>query len=98
MVLKRVGILSCGKVCGLLYAAIGLIIGVFVSMFSMLGAFASLASRGGGSAVVGLMFGAGAIIILPIFYGFLGFIGGIICSALYNGVAHIAGGLEVELE
>ena len=56
MVVNRIGVLSCGKVCGDLYALLGLIFGV------------------------------------------MGFIGGVITSALYNLVARWVGGLEVQMQ
>jgi hypothetical protein len=45
-----------------------------------------------------VLFGVGSIIFLPIFYGILGFIGGLITAWTYNLVARFAGGLEIELE
>jgi hypothetical protein len=45
-----------------------------------------------------VLFGVGFIIFLPIFYGILGFIGGLITAWTYNLVARFAGGLEIELE
>lgn len=98
MVLKRIGVLSCGKVSGLLYGIMGLIIGAFVTLFALLGAAIGAASSGSNEAWLGALFGVGAIIIFPIFYGVLGFIIGIISAALYNLVAGFAGGVEIELE
>lgn len=45
-----------------------------------------------------MLFGVGAIIFLPIMYGIMGFIGGAIMAFVYNVVAGIAGGVELELE
>ncbi|MCP4654067.1 MAG: hypothetical protein GY856_01480 [bacterium] len=98
MVLKRIGVLSCGKVSGLLYGIMGLIIGAIFTLVSLLGAAIGAMSSGSNEAWFGALFGVGAIIILPIFYGVLGFIMGIISAALYNLVAGFAGGLEIELE
>lgn len=99
MVLKRIGVLSCAKISGILYAVIGLIIGAVLSLFALVG----LALGAGGSgqpaeAVFGLLFGVGAVIILPVFYGALGFISGLIMAALYNVLANVVGGVEIELE
>jgi len=41
--------------------------------------------------------GVAAVIVLPLFYGLLGFIGGIITAALFNLVASMVGGVEIEL-
>ncbi len=94
-IVKRVGVVSFGKVLGVLYALLGLIVGGLLSLLSLAGAFAA---QNRGQGVGALMFGAGAIIIVPIFYGLIGFIGGIIVAALYNVVASIAGGIELELD
>jgi hypothetical protein len=40
----------------------------------------------------------GALIIMPIFYGVIGFIGGIIGSLLYNLAAGVIGGIRMDLE
>jgi len=38
------------------------------------------------------------LIILPIFYGVVGFIAGAIGAALYNLIAGMVGGIEIEVE
>jgi hypothetical protein len=93
-VVKRVGVLSLGKVLGVLYALLGLIIGAFFSLFALVGAVAA----GGEGGAATLLFGVGAIIMFPVLYGIGGFIGGIIVAALYNVVVSVAGGIELELE
>jgi hypothetical protein len=71
MIVRRVGALSFAKVTGMLYALMGLIFGACISLFSFIGsAFAPKGMPGG----MGMLFGAGAIIALPIFYGLLGFV------------------------
>lgn len=98
MVLKRVGMVSVAKVWAILYAGIGLCVGAFVSLFAMAGAFAGLANHQGGSALVGMLFGVGAIAIMPALYGILGLVVGLVGAALYDLVARWVGGIEVELE
>lgn len=44
----------------------------------------------------GVLFGVGAIIIFPILYGALGFIFGLILGGLYNLLAGVVGGVEIE--
>lgn len=95
MIVRRVGVLSLGKMLGCLYALLGLIFGGFISLLSLAGAFAASNRNDGAMA---LFFGAGAFVILPLFYGFIGFIGGIIVAALYNLLAAMVGGIELELE
>ena len=96
MILKRIGVMSCGKMAGALYALMGLIIGAIVSLLSLVGAVAGMAS-GEDQAAFALLFSA-AIVILPILYGLLGFLGGLLTAFLYNVVAKFAGGLELGLE
>ena len=94
MTLKSVGVLSVGKVMACLYALLGLIVGGFVSLFSLAG----LATGGPNGAGANLFFGAAAIVLLPAMYGVMGFVGGIIMAALYNFVASLVGGIELELK
>jgi hypothetical protein len=42
------------------------------------------------------MFGASAIVVLPIFYGCLGFVMTFIMALLFNLVVGITGGIEVD--
>ncbi len=98
MVLKRVGVLSCGKIMGLLYVGIGLIAGVIFALASMVGEVAGLAADEGGGAILALFFGVGAVIFLPVFYGVMGFISGVVSAFLYNLLAGWIGGIELEFE
>jgi hypothetical protein len=96
-VVRRIGVVSIGKIAGLLYASLGLIIGAFVALASMLGGLAGL-SQGEGSGLRGMFLGVGAIIIAPILYGTLGAIMAMIMSAIYNLVAGFVGGVELEVD
>jgi len=96
MIIRRVDALSVGKVLGCLYFLIGLIAGGLVSLFALLGAAAAGPRRGG--SVEQLIFGVGAVIIIPVVYGVIGLIGGLISGALYNVVASVVGGIEIELQ
>ncbi|WP_342305110.1 hypothetical protein [Methanolobus sp. ZRKC5] len=91
--IKKVGVLSLGKILAVLYAIMGLILGAFMTLASLtIGAMSYHAGMGG------MFFGAGAIIILPIFYGILGFITGIITALIFNVATGFIGGLEIEVE
>ena len=92
--IKKIGVLSLGKILGILYAIIGLIMGIFFTLFALVG----LVSSSGGLGTLRILFGVGAIILLPIFYGVLGFVSGILMAFIYNLVASWIGGLEVETE
>ena len=97
MVLRSIGVLSAAKIVGVMYAALGLIMGL------VFGAFFSLMPMGmeGTSEVprwIAPMFGMGAIIVAPIFYGCMGFIGGALGAVIYNAFAGMMGGIELRLE
>ena len=99
MVVKHVAPLSVAKVAGVLYALMGLCLGALFSLIGMAGAFAFDRSQAPFPfPFAGLMFGVGAVIIMPIFYGIFGFIFSLIGAALYNLVAGWVGGVEVELQ
>jgi hypothetical protein len=91
MIIKRIGPLSCAKLSGLLYAAIGLLIGGVFSLAAMAGAFASETA---GAAGFGAIIGVGAVIVFPFLYGLMGFVGTLIAAWLYNVAAGIVGGVE----
>ena len=97
MVIKRVGPFSCAKIAGTLYAIMGLVFGCIVSLIALVGGFAS-ASETSRVAGLGAMVGVGAIIILPIFYGGLGFIASLIGAWIYNVLAGIVGGIELDVQ
>jgi hypothetical protein len=95
--IRRFGVLSVGKIMGLTYALIGLIAGALFSLFAIMGSAISAAAADSSAGLAGMLFGAGAIIMFPIFYGILGFIGGLLTAAIYNLVAGFTGGIEMEL-
>jgi len=98
MTLKHVGVLSVGKVSGMLYGLLGLIIGIIFALFSLLGVGIAITQTGDSTALFGALFGVGAVILMPLFYGIMGFIMGVIMAALYNLVAGWVGGIELHLE
>ncbi len=91
MVINRVGPLSAAKVVGLLYAIVGLAMGAIFSLVSTLGGFSS--GRGDASP----FFGAAAVVIFPVAYGVIGFLMTLIITWLYNGLARLVGGIEIDL-
>ncbi|MGH7645422.1 MAG: DUF3566 domain-containing protein [Gemmatimonadales bacterium] len=82
---RRFSIAQTAKVAGVLYALMGLI---FMPVFVI----AALVAPQGRS------FGIGFALVLPIAYGVVGFIFAAIGCALYNWVAGMVGGIEVELD
>jgi hypothetical protein len=98
MVIRRVNPLSVAKIAAVLYAVMGLIVGAFVSLlFMVIGQRAGM-DDGRGGAMVGMLFGAGSIVVLPIFYGVMGGIVAAISAVLYNLIAGAIGGIEIDLE
>ncbi len=97
MRITRIAPLSVAKVAFVLYGMIGLIIGVIVALASLLGATMGLAG-GDKSAVFSAVFGVGAVIIMPLFYGGFGALGALISAAIYNVVAGFVGGIELTTE
>ena len=96
---KRIAPGSAFKVGLVVYAFLGLIIGICVALFSMMaGSLGSLAGDGlPGAHALGFGFGLGAIILFPILYGIAGGIAGVIGAAVYNLAAGWVGGLEVDI-
>ncbi|MDA1314872.1 MAG: hypothetical protein O2968_16180 [Acidobacteria bacterium] len=104
MILKRIGVLSLARMLGGLYATIGLIVGVIFSLASMLGALGGLAAATGANtdeaagalmALIPLLFGVGAIVFFPLFYGLMGFVGGALAAFFFNLLAGVFGGIEM---
>src|SRR6266849_11094377 len=95
--LRRVGPGSAFKVGLVVYAFLGLLVGICMALFSMVAG--SLTGMAGAEATTAKMMGSGmgfgAIIIFPILYGIIGGIGGAIGALMYNLVAGRVGGLEV---
>jgi hypothetical protein len=86
LILTRLGAISSAKILGVMYMIIGLIIAVPLVIISALD---------GSSAEV---FGFEMIIIIPLLYGAIGAIGGILMAVPYNIVAKKIGGIEYEAE
>ena len=98
MVIRHIGVGSLAKMLAALYALWGLIFGVIVALFSLVGAGIGAANDDPTAGWLSGLFGVGAIVFLPIFYGVLGAIGGAITAVMYNVVAGMVGGLSIETE
>jgi hypothetical protein len=96
---KRVGPGSAFKIGLVLYGILGLCAGILMALFSMVaGSLTSMAGADTPAAkMMGFGMGFGAIIIFPIVYGVMGGIFAALGAILYNLVAGILGGLEVEI-
>lgn len=93
--LKAVGVLSCGKISGVVNAIMGVVIGSFLAIISALGLM--FEGPSGAPNLPGFIVGIGSIVFMPFFYGIFGFIFGIIGAFIYNLTASFFGGLEYEV-
>lgn len=93
MTITRIDVFSVARILGVIYACIGLLVGAFISLFAMVGL---MANQGGGG-IEAVLFGVGAIIAAPLFYGAMGFIGGAIGALIYNLAASFVGGIELSV-
>ena len=97
-VIRRVGVLSVAKLQGTLYALLGLLAGAVFALLSLFGvALGSSMGTDSHGSILGVALGVGAIVFFPLVYGLLGFVVGLLGAALYNLVAGITGGVELEL-
>ena len=98
VVIRRMGVFSIAKVFGLVYAGVGLLVGAIFSVFSVAGSLIGALALEDESALIGLLLGVGSIFFFPIFYGLLGFLGTALGAAVYNLVAGLIGGIEMDIE
>src|SRR5437868_14460929 len=97
MVLKRVGPVSVAKNAAVLYALMGLLFGAFFSLIALAGGFGA-GREAGPFAGFAAIAGVGAIVLFLIFYGCLGFVGGLINAVLYHVIPGMNGGVDADLE
>ncbi len=100
--IKKIRVMSLAKLQGAMAAFIGLVAGI---LYSFGGALLDvLVSMGwiSSAATTGVGYGTAlaflAIIGMPIMFGIVGFVAGLIAAGLYNLVAQRVGGVEVDLE
>jgi hypothetical protein len=95
MVIRRIGPMSCARISGTLYAVMGLILGAVFSVAALAGGFSAESAEEAGFAAV---FGVAAVIVLPLVYGGIGFLATFIFAWLYNILADVVGGIELDLQ
>jgi len=98
MVVTRIVPMTLGKMLGGLYAILGLIGGVLFAIaaeglrsFLMFFPADSLLGMEEGSPV-----GLTVVLVLPLVYGIIGFISGVVMACVYNWIARLFGGVEFE--
>ena len=96
MVIRRLGVWSVARIYGVITGTIGLVIGLFIGLFSILGA--GLTQDPDMPTWLMPIFGVGAIVFLPLFYGVMGIVSGAVSAAIYNVFAGLVGGISLEVE
>lgn len=97
MRITYVGPLSIAKVAFVLYGVLGFVFGAFFAVAAVFGASMG-AATGDESAWLGAIFGVGAIVAFPLFYGGMGALTTLLMAWLYNLVAGVVGGVEIRTE
>jgi hypothetical protein len=99
MVIRRIGVLSLAKISAAIHGAIGLILGAIFALASLLGgALGQAMGEAAAPRIVAVLFGFGAILFLPLLYAAMGFLMGALGAFVFNAVARVAGGLELEID
>jgi hypothetical protein len=99
MVIRRIGVGSVAKIAGLLYAVAGFLMGACFALLAMVGAGIGAASSDESTPLwLAPLFGVGAIVSLPILYGLLGALFAALGALIYNVVAGMVGGVQLEVE
>lgn len=96
--IKKVDPFSLAKVLGILYALLGVIIGLMFAAFGAILSNSPLAETDEtAKTILSTFLGVGSIIFFPILYGIIGLVAGVITAALYNLVAGWVGGVTIEV-
>lgn len=92
MILRRIDPLSLAKILGLLYAILGFLFGAIISLAALAGSLGQ-----GDDGFLGVLMGLGAVLFIPLFYGAIGFVGGLVTAFLYNLLSRVVGGVKLDL-
>ncbi len=91
--IKRVNVLSLGKLLAIINAVLGLVMGFLVTVGALTGVDMSQGQVPADSLIQKF-----AIIYFPVLYAVGGFLGGILTAAVFNLAAKYFGGLEIDIE
>jgi hypothetical protein len=91
--IQRVGVAQLAKVLGVLYFLMGIVFVVIMLLVSrgMAGA------AGAAFPAFGYGGGIGMMLVMPLLYAFFGVVFGALSAGLYNVVAGMLGGVEIDL-
>jgi hypothetical protein len=100
--IRHIDVGSVVKVCFVIYAVLGLIVGVVYAFVAVLfGSLLNLDGALGGSNVLRFAASGLGILLIPVFvlfYGCLGAVAGAIVAAVYNLIARAFGGVRITLK
>ena len=91
--IKRVNVLSLGRMLAIINAVLGFMMGLLVTLGSFAGVDMSQGQVPAGSLVQRF-----AIIYFPVLYSVGGFIGGVVTALIYNAATKLFGGVEIDIE
>ncbi len=91
--LRSIGVLSSAKIFAVVQGAIGILVGFFLLIFSIVGAAIMPHQQ-----KLGMVTGIILAVLTPVFYAIIGFVVGAIWAFVYNLAAQAIGGLELQLE
>ncbi len=93
MEVKRFGVLSVGKVAGVLFALLEFILGSLMSLIFLV-CIAAIGEGNSSMAADMISFVVFGTVLFPVIYGIFG----VVSALLYNVMARLIGGVEVDLE
>jgi len=93
-----IGVMSFGRVMGMSGALLGAFFGVLYGGILIVASFLGFASEDMGLGALGVVGGIALMMGIPIFYGIMSFVFGLLYGLILNLVLGMAGGLEIELE
>ena len=97
--IKRIIPLSAARLAAVIYGAMGVVVGFPIALATVLPSIIhGREAETSLSLPMIIVIVLAILIIVPMFYSFLGFIFGVVGAAIYNLVAKWLGGLQVEVE
>lgn len=90
VLIRRVGVASLGVFMGAAGAAAGLLAAGFLMFITLAGIAAEEGLNIGPAESI-------LFLVLPVVYGIMGFVAGVIYALIFNAIASLTGGLEIEL-
>lgn len=97
MIIKRIEPLSLARVLGLFYGVVGVIVALFVLSglaVGFIGPMVLTRQLGGAAFLIAVCIA----ILLPVLYGGIAFVVGVIAAGIYNLIADRIGGIVIEID